>query len=334
MTVKLKEKESLVDQEARQLIETDFETSFFVEAGAGSGKTRSLVNRIVGLLRYDRAGIENIAAVTFTRKAAAEMKERVQTNLEGLLRIGLPENESTCVARALQNLEQSFVGTIHSFCSKLLRERPVEAGIDPGFEEVAEELDTEYAEKVWDEFIEKQRFAKSGTMSWMATVGLNPADLKDAFLTAIRYPDVSIKMTDRPRPDFIQTKGNVVAFLEHHHKSLPPEDSELDLDKLQDRISRAYKLHKAGYVKEDRNFVEILKILDTDQKIILKRWVKDNGPETKKAFDQLRETVVKPAIDAWREYLHKRLMTFIEEGVQAYECWRRDRGILNFQDLL
>ena len=73
------------DQNERDKISKELGKNFFVEAGAGSGKTHSMVDRMVGLVREGRAKIENIAAVTFTRKAAAELRERFQIMMEAVI---------------------------------------------------------------------------------------------------------------------------------------------------------------------------------------------------------------------------------------------------------
>ena len=88
-------------------------------AGAGSGKTRVLVERYVSLLGECR--ISEIAAVTFTDAAASEMRERVRREV-----LSLPE-----LAAHRPHLDEATVGTIHSLCSRILRENPVEAGLDP-----------------------------------------------------------------------------------------------------------------------------------------------------------------------------------------------------------
>ena len=74
------------DQAQRDRIENDLDTNLLVEAGAGSGKTRSLLNRLVALIRTGKANVGEIAAVTFTRKAAAELREGFQTTLEAEFR--------------------------------------------------------------------------------------------------------------------------------------------------------------------------------------------------------------------------------------------------------
>ena len=90
-----------------------------VTAGAGSGKTRVLVERYVSLLGECR--MSEIAAVTFTDAAASEMRERVRREV-----LGRPE-----LAPHRPHLDEATIGTVHSLCSRILREHPVEAGIDP-----------------------------------------------------------------------------------------------------------------------------------------------------------------------------------------------------------
>jgi ATP-dependent exoDNAse (exonuclease V) beta subunit len=109
-----------------------------VEASAGTGKTRELVNRIVAAV-VEGCGIEHVVAVTFTHAAAGEMKLRVRQELDRARQNeDLAPEARERAGEALQHLERAFIGTIHSFCAQLLRQRPVEAGVDPAFEEMAQ----------------------------------------------------------------------------------------------------------------------------------------------------------------------------------------------------
>ena len=109
-----------------------------LEASAGTGKTHVLVTRYINLLR---AGVDptNILAITFTRKAAAEMRERIVRELRGLAPLS-PADEARW--RALRDrLSDISISTIDAFCLALLREFPLEADLDPGFD-VADETMT------------------------------------------------------------------------------------------------------------------------------------------------------------------------------------------------
>jgi len=108
-----------------------------LEASAGTGKTRVLVERYINLLR---AGVDpsNILAMTFTRKAAAEMRERIMATL----RDAAARGEMTAVRwRELRDRSEDItISTIDAFCLSLLREFPLEADLDPGFD-VADETE-------------------------------------------------------------------------------------------------------------------------------------------------------------------------------------------------
>jgi ATP-dependent exoDNAse (exonuclease V) beta subunit len=124
----------LSDQADRQLIREGLDDTILVEAAAGTGKTTELVKRILNMLARGRASIEQIVAVTFTEKAAGELKLRIRKELESLRQSAPDPTAQAHLTDAIQRLEEAHVSTIHGFCADLLRERPVEAGIDPLFE--------------------------------------------------------------------------------------------------------------------------------------------------------------------------------------------------------
>jgi ATP-dependent exoDNAse (exonuclease V) beta subunit len=101
--------------------------ALFLSAGAGSGKTRVLVERFVRAVCEDGVAVERILAITFTEKAAAELKGRLR---EAFLARGAREH-----ARAA---EAAFISTIHGFCARLLRAHALAAGLDPEYEVLAE----------------------------------------------------------------------------------------------------------------------------------------------------------------------------------------------------
>ncbi len=102
-----------------------------VKAGAGSGKTRTLVARYVSLLD-DGLLPSQIAAITFTEKAAREMKTRVRAQIKQLADSAGESSENQWIDR-LNAMDSARIGTIHSLCSQILRAHPAEAGIDPDF---------------------------------------------------------------------------------------------------------------------------------------------------------------------------------------------------------
>src|SRR5437763_6150258 len=118
----------------------------FVHAGAGSGKTSVLVERFVRAARDDGSGVDGVLAITFTEKAAAEMKLRIRARFAEL-----GERE---LAR---ETERAWVSTIHGFCSRILRSHPLAAGIDPEYrvldEAEAARLALQATEQAMEEFL-------------------------------------------------------------------------------------------------------------------------------------------------------------------------------------
>src|SRR5438874_2400568 len=108
------------DAEARERIRTSLDESLLVEASAGTGKTTELIRRIVAILARGTK-IETIAAVTFTNKAAGELKLRLREELD-IARQAATGGERIALEDALERLEEASIGTIHSFCAQILRE--------------------------------------------------------------------------------------------------------------------------------------------------------------------------------------------------------------------
>jgi ATP-dependent exoDNAse (exonuclease V) beta subunit len=154
---KAKQGGNLADQAARDRIRNDLDTSLVVEAAAGTGKTSELVRRIISVIKSGRATLDQIVAVTFTDAAAGELKLRLRGEIERERQS--PEtspDEREFLTEALPQLEEAHIGTIHSFCGDLLRERPVEAGIDPLFEVASEDTSRPLFEMAFDRWFESQ----------------------------------------------------------------------------------------------------------------------------------------------------------------------------------
>ena len=144
------------DTDARRRIREDLDSTLFVEAAAGTGKTTELVARIVSLLESGRATLEGIVAVTFTEKAAGEMKLRLRAEIERAReREGVSPSERAFLDGALGQLEIAHIGTIHGFCADLLRERPVEAGVDTLFEVAPEDEQRELLDGAFDAWFQR-----------------------------------------------------------------------------------------------------------------------------------------------------------------------------------
>ena len=143
------------DQAVRDGAQRDLGTSIFLQAGAGTGKTSVLVGRVIEAVRRGRAELREIVAITFTEKAAGELRDRVRRDLYRALN-SADAGEQDRLRAAIQQVDAAHIETIHAFASSLLRERPLDAALDPGFEvmdAVSEQLrfDEDWQNWLWSE---------------------------------------------------------------------------------------------------------------------------------------------------------------------------------------
>ena len=140
------------DQAERDAAVRERARNVLIDAGAGTGKTAILVDRLVEMVAPTAGNaavsIARIAAITFTRKAAGELRLRIRERLlEELARRDLTPARDGQLREAVGGLDTAHVGTIHSFADRLLRLRPVEADLSPTYE-IAEDTEALVAETV------------------------------------------------------------------------------------------------------------------------------------------------------------------------------------------
>jgi ATP-dependent helicase/nuclease subunit A len=110
-----------------QHLACDYRRNLAVTAGAGTGKTEVLTRRIIRIMSREKLLLDRLLVLTFTDKAAVEMKERIYTAIEKELQnTGEPHFQ-----KLKDTFFNNYISTFHAFCAALLREYPIEAGIDP-----------------------------------------------------------------------------------------------------------------------------------------------------------------------------------------------------------
>ena len=170
------------DWEARSTIVNRLDETLFVEASAGTGKTTSLVARVVNLVASGRTSLDRIAAITFTEAAAAELRDRVRQRLEQAADDeGRDQAERERCRRGTADLDQASIRTLHSFAAQLLYERPLEAGLPPGFETTDEIAAGIKFNEAWDSWLEQALEGKLPLTEDLAnalTLGMTPDDMR------------------------------------------------------------------------------------------------------------------------------------------------------------
>ncbi|MEN8183447.1 MAG: UvrD-helicase domain-containing protein [Myxococcota bacterium] len=237
------------DAEARRRIREDLDTTLFVEAAAGTGKTTELVARIVSLLASGRTTLERVVAVTFTEKAAGEMKLRLRAEIERAragLRPATPDPAR--LDAALEKLEEANIGTIHAFCADLLRTRPVEASVDPLFEVAPED--------------EQQRLLDGAFDAWFQHTLADPTEgIRRMLRRRPRGPTAR-----SPRQ---QLRAAMGALVEHRDFEAAwrrdPFSREVEIDAVVERLAGIGALAARARRGEDwlaRNLSEVARFVD------------------------------------------------------------------------
>jgi ATP-dependent helicase/nuclease subunit A len=158
-----------VDIAERERAISSLDENVIVLAGAGTGKTRLLVERLVLLILGRKIPVERLVALTFTKKAGEEMRERLEGILRGILEsndnapallkslFGHLESEWPALAKkALDDMPKAQIGTIHSFAAHLLRLYPLQAGVDPNFREDEGTIFDATFEKEWIRWLKEE----------------------------------------------------------------------------------------------------------------------------------------------------------------------------------
>ncbi|MGE3841474.1 MAG: UvrD-helicase domain-containing protein, partial [Vicinamibacterales bacterium] len=327
------------DHDVRQRLTTDLSCNFLVEAGAGSGKTHSLAERMAAGVAAGRYEIGQMVAVTFTRKAAAELRGRFQLALEARLAAQPSGEEGERLERALAGIERFFAGTIHAFCARLLRERPVEAGVAPGFIELDEVDDDLARRRAWREFLARESATGAASLSALRAVDLRPADLDRAFTAVCEHADVTFPPGDAPLPDVDAAWRALDACWSEIQSHLPSSIDPATTCGVQ-RLAGAF----AGRLALARRTraADLAGLLDPWRSLqVRKKWwgtgasrgnpVADRIADVVAAFE--RDTVL-PFLDRWRAWVYRQAIAVLVQGRDFYALERRRHNFVNYVDLL
>ncbi|TET36334.1 MAG: hypothetical protein E3J72_08835 [Planctomycetota bacterium] len=331
-----KKNKKLVDEAARERIRTDLEKTLLVEAAAGTGKTTSLVDRMMALLGSGLCRVETLAAVTFTRKAAGELRSRFRLEIERELKEAKGD-EAGRLTLALSNLERCFIGTIHSFCARLLRERPVEAGVNVEFVKIDEELDARIREKAWDEFVARLYAAGAPLLDELDGLGLKTGDLAGAFVDQFAsYPDVhEWPVEEVELPDLGQVARRLSEYVSHMERLILTFPAERGSDKLMAAYERVARVFRQTPPDRAREVMDLLMRFRSNVRLTQSNWPggKPQGKEEGGNWKDFCE-YVKPIIARWRAKRYGVVIDVLKKAKNIYDRMRGEGGMLNFQDLL
>jgi ATP-dependent helicase/nuclease subunit A len=326
---------TIIDQAARNQIKHELGKNLLVEAGAGSGKTTSLVDRMVNLIYTGTAQIQQIVAITFTRKAADELKVRFQAKLEEAWKQETDLDAKFRLGVALQNIERCFLGTVHSFCAKLLRERPIEANLDLTFKELEESDDADVLEEAWQLHLRNLMEMNSSSIDEIEELGISIDALLPWLKDLKEYSDVEWVTEHVDKPELQADYQYFMNLIKEARKAVPDQEPDKGYDSLQKAIVTAVQKEPFIDASQDKNIISMFTLFDKNLKPTYNRWLsKEDAKFYEEKIVSAFELKIKPLIQAWKEYCHPKIIAFLKDAVQAYEGLKKERSLLNFQDLM
>ena len=332
------------DHAARRAIVERLDENMVVEAGAGTGKTRSLVERVVALVATGRTTMDHIAAITFTEAAAAELRERVRQSLE-LTAVDVTREQverDRCV-QSIHDLDRAAVQTLHSFAGSLLRERPLEAGLPPGFQTI-DDIQADLAfEDRWSEWLDTALDDPEAQESLRPTLmlGIELRHLREIAGAFHRNYDLlttfSFDAPTMPEPTaarmLVEGQGKLAQLL-----TLARSPDDL-LSHVQAVLGLARRLETAGADAFEvyRLLVQSPQVKSTKGRQSNWQTDPDSGQNACTVIkDVLREldAVIKDELDQVRASTLAPLLGLLQRFVLDYADERKADGVAEFHDLL
>ena len=320
------------DEAIRARVRTDFATTLVLEAGAGTGKTTVLVDRLVNLVVSGTATLDRIVAITFTEAAAGELKMRLRDALER--RLGSASTaEAALLSRALIDLERANVSTIHAFAAALLRERPFESGIDPSFTVVAEVAGERTFDDAWNAWVEETVTQGDEVLMRAVHLGLAIGDLQKAARSVVSERDVlGLPVARQPfdSAGLLDELDKALGPLKKQKKCCVEESDGAYqvIEELDERVQAAKRFSGTA-----------LEVFMRRTKIAAHKGSQGNwNPKTVCAEVKVELKRLKEIAEAWvkrsdadvNHALRERLLDFLA----TYEARKAEGAVADFQDLL
>jgi len=311
---------------AQQLAIQLTDKNVLVSAGAGTGKTHVLVERFLHLITEGRAIVSEILTLTYTEKAANEMKGRILERLEVL---GLEQERRA--------LEGAYISTIHAFAARILKEHPLESGVDPHFRVVHEEEADFLVEQALDQALDAlcapgndEGFISPRTFPcWFNE---KPAG-NDVFQLLKTYGEPKIRQGLRRLLEVSRHEGRTLSeffqvsrerLAAHQPESILPLLEQLDAKEEAEAFRRYAARTNWGWplIQEFQEWCRHFSKRGGKKN-------KDDWKKIKQGCDAWLSAKLEPLAEAWRATLEPLALAF----EQHYERLKAERGFLDFDDL-
>jgi len=303
--------------------------NFILEASAGTGKTHSILKRIETLLNSSEGAnlkMSELVAITFTEKAATELRNKVRHSLEQLMNSNTGK-ERKKFERWISEFEQAQISTIHSFSASLLRKRPIEAGVSPGFGVLDETESGFLFEKTWEKWLEaklreeSEQDNKLGLFGQLRMAEIKPEDIKELALELYNNRDL----------------------YEENKNALTNIKEPIDFKEAKKTFQLLYKRVKelAPIPRLNRGFEQLNNLLELFKSAPEKVWLTFSSNDLKKEEKwksspegtEIKNQLIKVFEKIRVQHLAK-LIGYIDDFFRLLEEEKRKAEVLDFQDLL
>ena len=319
------------DEAVRRRLREDFDTTFFVEAGAGTGKTTTLVDRIVALVASGRLRAPELVAITFTEAAAAELRARVREELE--------KDGSPAARAAAASLDEAAIDTIHAFAGSLLRTYPLEAGLPPSFETLDQiEQDLEFRERfrTWFEAAAEDEKSSKAIKNALL-LKLTPDKIESIARALHEHYDLVQSTSSWPAPAAREALPGAAGMADRLKALSRYLDDCLEpTDRMYEKLSEvAFAAERLAEADTEGKALVALLLLDDFPVVVGKK-----GNWRDSALYRLREELrgcldeVDAILSTRRTEIFNGLLKELRGFVLAYAAERRRRGVATFHDLL
>ena len=340
------------------------DTNMIVSAGAGSGKTSLLIERLVVLIRSGVA-VDEVVAITFTRKAAGELQERFFSRLlavrtELAQRVAQDDREAEWkteldrVEIALKKSEEAFVGTIHSFCSRILRLFPTAAGLPADFQQIEEADELILRKRFWQEAMAEANKRNDAHLGVLRDMEIPDSALFQLFSTCVDLEGVTQSPSGTGKPDVESAFDLLVEALKALQPLLPqlvnPDPFLLAIERCMLVIDGRSDWTDALRIQVMEQLVSTIKDKGEGPfDIKVRSWgkkaephgalayaLRDGNDETVdgNAFIDLIRNEIQPVLAQCQHWLHDHALQCVLPIVAGYRDHRVRSGKLTYDDLL
>ncbi len=345
----------------------NFKNHISLTANAGSGKTFVLSKRFLKIIREENISLRNIAAITFTDKAASELYKKIASEIENEIKASVSENDIKKLENLRRQLVSANISTIHSFCIDILREHPVEAELDANFIPVDENISGELIELCVEEII-KETLKEKG----------NADKLKNLIriYSSKNLLAKEIVALIKSRKNVLTVAGKIYSKHENDialffNRSFWDKFKKLFLTKIEEVISSLSKINIAVLNEKQDNQVAVeiqntIKVLQnaSENEIILKNLlylhdqaltkvnkIKNRGYLITKLRDSLNEEIDNVElfyedfskleynenhyeVEVELARFGKDIIYFFNKALELYNKKKKENGFLDYEDIL